>query len=99
MFVSRVVVPSSRRESWTVIGQDEVPIDPVERYLAYLTDVKRSPNTVKAYARDLKDWFVFLASRSCDWREVRLEGGAWSAWGSGCGNCATGGGGGRMTGV
>ena len=49
--MQRVVAsPSSRRESWTVIGQDGVPIEPIERYLAYLTDVERSPNTVNAYA-------------------------------------------------
>lgn len=73
MFVQRVVVSSSRRESWTVIGDDGVPIGPVERYLAFLTDIERSPNTVKAYAHDLKDWFVFLDLRSLDWRGVRLE--------------------------
>ena len=46
---------------------------PIERYLAYLTDIERSPNTVKAYAHDLKDWFVFLTGQGLDWREVRLE--------------------------
>jgi len=51
MFVQRVVAPGSRRESWTVLGGDGVPVEPVERYLAYLTDVERSPNTVKAYAQ------------------------------------------------
>ena len=81
MFVQRVVVPSSRRESWTVIGDDGSPIDPVERYLAFLSDVHRSPNTVKAYAHDLKDWFVFLAFRGLDWQQVRLEQvGAFVAW-------------------
>jgi hypothetical protein len=30
-----------------------VPVDP---FLAYLTDIGRSPNTVKAYAHDLKDY-------------------------------------------
>lgn len=57
MFVQRVVLPDSRHESWTVVGDDAVPIEPVERYLAFMTDVARSPNTVKAYAHDLKDWF------------------------------------------
>jgi integrase/recombinase XerD len=75
------VVPDSRRESWTVLGEDGVPVEPVERYLAFLTDVERSPNTVKAYAHDLKDWFVFLAGRAMDWREVRLEDvGEFVAW-------------------
>jgi integrase/recombinase XerD len=81
MLVQRVVMSASRRESWTVLGDDVVPIEPVERYLAYLTDIERSPNTVKAYAHDLKDWFVFLAGRCLDWREVRLEDvGEFVAW-------------------
>jgi len=53
MQVQRVEVPGSRVESWTVLGDDGVPIGPVERYLAYLTAVERSPNTVRAYAHDL----------------------------------------------
>ncbi|MGH3768134.1 MAG: site-specific integrase [Pseudonocardiaceae bacterium] len=81
MLVAHVVMPGSRRGSWTVLALDGVPVEPVERYLAFLTDVDRSPNTVKAYAHDLKDWFVFLAGRVLDWREVRLEDlGEFVAW-------------------
>src|SRR5713226_9189976 len=81
MQVQRVAVPGSRVESWTVLGDDGVPIGPVERYLAYLTAVERSPNTVRAYAHDLKDYFVFLDHRGLDWREVRLEDlGGYVAW-------------------
>ena len=77
----QVVLPGSRHRSWTVLGPDGVPVEPVERYLAFLTDVDRSPNTVKAYAHDLKDWFVFLTGRGLDWREVRLEDvGEFVAW-------------------
>lgn len=73
MHVQRVLSPVTRLESWTVLGEDGLPVAPIERYLTYLTDIERSPNTVKAYAHDLKDWFVFLAGRDLDWREVRLE--------------------------
>lgn len=73
VLVQRVVMPASRRESWTVLGDDAVPIEPVERYLAYLTGIERSPNTVKAYAHYLKDWCAFLTSWYLDWQEVRLE--------------------------
>jgi hypothetical protein len=55
VLVQQVVMPGSRRESWTVLGEDGVPVEPVERFLAFLTDVERSPNTVKAYAHDLKE--------------------------------------------
>jgi integrase/recombinase XerD len=76
MLFQRVLLPATRRESWTVLG-DNGPVQPIERYLAYLTDIERSPNTVRAYAHDLKDWFVFLAGQRLDWREVRLEDVAW----------------------
>lgn len=44
----RVLLPAPRRESWTVLGEDDAPLVPVERYLAYLSDIEKSPNTVKA---------------------------------------------------
>lgn len=81
MHVQRVVSPVSSLESWTVLGDDDVPVAPIERYLSYLSDIERSPNTIKAYAHDLKDWFSFLAGRRLDWREVRLEDvGEFVAW-------------------
>ena len=81
MQVQRVAVPGSRAESWTVLGDDDIPVVPVEGWLAYLTAIDRSPNTVKAYAHDLKDFLVFLAHRGLDWREVRLEDlGDYVAW-------------------
>ena len=55
MLVQPVVVPGLGTRSWTVLGDDDVPVVPVDRFLAYLTDIGRSPNTVKAYAHDLKD--------------------------------------------
>ena len=73
MLVHPVVVPGSGTRSWTVLGDDDVPVVPVDRFLAYLTDIGRSPNTVKAYAHDLKDYWEFLGFRGLDWREARLE--------------------------
>jgi len=35
MLVQRVAMPTSPVESWTVLGDDDTPIEPVERYLAY----------------------------------------------------------------
>ncbi|MFD9513931.1 site-specific integrase [Streptomyces mirabilis] len=66
MLVQRVALPTVRVDSWTVLGDDDVPVEPIERYLAYLTDVDRSPNTVRAYAYDLKDYWTFLAHRGLD---------------------------------
>jgi integrase/recombinase XerD len=81
MQVQRVAMPASGVDSWTVLGTDDVPVEPIERYLAYLTGIERSPNTVKAYAHDLKDYWVFLQHRGLDWREARLEDiGEYVAW-------------------
>lgn len=73
MRVQRVLMPGSRSESWTLLGDDHVPVEPVERFLSYLSSIERSPNTVKAYAHDLKDWFTFLAGRNRAWQAATLE--------------------------
>ncbi len=73
MLVHPVMIPGSGTRSWTVLGDDDVPVVPVDRFLAYLTDIGRSPNTVKAYAHDTKDLWQFLGFRDLDWREARLE--------------------------
>jgi hypothetical protein len=53
-----------------VPGDDDVPVD---QFLAYLTGIGRSPNTVKAYAHNMKGPWQFLGFRGLDWREARLE--------------------------
>ena len=58
--------------------------EPVERFLAYLASVEKSPNTVKAYAHDLKDWFTYLAGHGVtgERRRWRTSPGSWR--GCGC---------------
>jgi site-specific recombinase XerD len=81
MLVQPVVLPGTGTRSWTVLGDDDVPVEPVERFLAYLTDIGRSPNTVKAYAHDLKDYWEFLGCRRLDWQQARLADiGEFTAW-------------------
>jgi integrase/recombinase XerD len=52
--VQRVVMPVTGAESWTVVGDDGTVVVPAERYLAYLSALERSPNTVRAYALSLR---------------------------------------------
>ena len=54
MRVQRVLMPGSEAESWTLLGDDQVPLEPVERFLAYLASIEKSPNTAKQeYAKPL----------------------------------------------
>jgi integrase/recombinase XerD len=73
MRVQRVVMRDSGEESWTLLGEDHSPAEPVERFLSYLSSIEKSPNTINAYAHDLKDWFTYLAGHGLDWRSATLE--------------------------
>lgn len=80
MRVSKVLDPESNAVSFTLIGATGV-VEPAERYLRYLAETERSPNTIKAHAHDLKDWFVFLDEFGRDWQSVKLEDvGAFIRW-------------------
>jgi site-specific recombinase XerD len=79
--VQRVAMPYGDAESWTVLDGRWSAIEPVEAFLSHLHAVERSPNTVKAYAHDLRDFFEFLAQSGRAWASVRLEDvGRFVAW-------------------
>ncbi len=72
MRVQRVVMPWDA-VSWTVLEDDGNPVGAVDRFLGFLSSSEKSPNTVKSYAHDLKDWFSYLSGRGLAWDEVTLE--------------------------
>ena len=65
----RVALPDGR-EAWTVLGADGGEVEPAAGFLRYLHRIERSPNTVRAYAHDLKLFFEFLAGRGLAWDAV-----------------------------
>jgi integrase/recombinase XerD len=71
--IQRVVMPVTGIESWTVVGGDGAVVAPVERYLAYLCALERSPNTVRAYATSLGLWFEFLGRAGVGWADAGAE--------------------------
>jgi len=71
--VQQVVMPVSGAVSWTVLGPDGDPIEPVETYLTYLSALERSPNTQRAYATSLKFWFEFLERAKVGWANVGIN--------------------------
>ena len=66
-------MPVTGVESWTVLGDDGVVVAPAEQYLAYLSALERSPNTVRAYAVSLRLWFEFLGRVGVAWAEAGAE--------------------------
>ena len=64
-----------------MIGADRRPVEPVEAFLRWLTDIERSPNTVRAYAGDLRQFWEFVQLRGYEWSELGLdELGDFTAW-------------------
>ena len=70
--VQRARIPGSDRLVWLVVGEGHLPVEPVRRYLAYLDDVERSPNTLRAYAYHLKLFWDYLAWAKLAWIDVGL---------------------------
>lgn len=81
MRVQRVAARNGQEESWTVLDETWRPVDSIDAFLTHLSDQRRSPNTIKAYAHDLKDFFGYLTVRGLVWDRVRYtELAAFKAW-------------------
>lgn len=59
--------------SWTVLEPTGKTSQPIDRYLGYLSDLERSPHTVRAYAYDLAQYFRFLEKVEVPWDAVTIE--------------------------
>lgn len=71
--VQRLRLSEDGPVSYTVVGDDGLPVGDVEDFLAYLTARGASPNTVQGYAYDLRDFFVWLEQMGLEFRRLRLE--------------------------
>jgi integrase/recombinase XerD len=70
MKVQRVRLPEIEHITWLVLDDDYVPIEPILRYLKFLDDLERSPNTIRATAQHLKTFWQFLQNAHLDWTEI-----------------------------
>jgi integrase len=66
----RVVL--SGTTTWTVVSESFAVIEPAERYLEFGRQNGFAPNTVKAYARGLAQWWTYLEQSSKRWDAVRI---------------------------
>src|SRR6476620_2330572 len=71
--VQRVSSVQDGLVSFTVLGDDDLPIRSADEFLSHLSAGRRSPNTVRGYAHDLADFFDWLDQRQCDFRFLSLE--------------------------
>ena len=59
--------------TWTVTGEDHLPVGPVEEFLDHLRVARQaSPNTIRSYATSLDRWWRYLAAAGLVWDEVTL---------------------------
>ena len=70
--VQRVIQPDGE-DSCTVTEPSYDIVAPVDRFLAHLGAVDRSPGTVRSYAFDLRDFFTFLEQSQVRWPDVQFE--------------------------
>lgn len=71
--VRRVLPVGDGEESSTVLDDEFAVIEPIETFLANMTDIERSPTTIRSYAFDLRDYFTFLCRHQIMWTSVGLE--------------------------
>ena len=70
MKVQRIKLPTTEETTWILIGNDFLPVEPVNEYLRYLEALERSPNTIKGYAHHLKLYWDFISQKQLDWKEI-----------------------------
>jgi integrase len=68
MRVQAVDVPGGGR-TWTVLGDEGLPVAPIEEFLEHHRVLGSSPNTVRSYAKGLQLWWSHLARESVGWED------------------------------
>jgi integrase len=71
--VQRVRLPGDGKVTWMVLGDDLLPVEPIQKYLSYIENLQKSPNTIQSYAYHLKLFWEFLRDSRLDWKDLPLE--------------------------
>jgi integrase len=61
------VVPADGVVPWLVVGPDDVPVEPVRRFLVDFVARDNSPGSVRSYAYALLRWWRWLRAVDVDW--------------------------------
>jgi len=71
--VQKARKPGSGRPTWLVLGQDYLPIQPIDEFLTFVDVTGSSPNTIRAYAHHLKLYWQYLVAADLDWRATTTQ--------------------------
>lgn len=71
--VQRVRLPESQEIRWLVLGDDFLPIRPIQEFLTYLENLERSPNTIRSYAHHLRLYWQYVQEKHLDWTTIGLS--------------------------
>lgn len=72
MKVQRAQLAQTGRLTWMVLGEDYLPIQPIDDFLVYCENLERSPNTIRAYAYHLKLYWEYLTEAQLDWATANV---------------------------
>jgi len=65
----QVVDVAGGPRTWTVLGDDHLPVWPIEEFLEHHRVLGSSPNTVRSYAKGLELWWAHLAREGVGWED------------------------------
>jgi integrase/recombinase XerD len=66
-------VDTAEGRTWTVLGSDHLPVDPIEEFLEFLRVARAaSPHTVRSYASALCGLWDYVEGAGLDWASLSL---------------------------
>lgn len=71
MKVQRVCV-GEHQYIWLVLGDDFLPIKPIEVFIRYLHHIEKSPDTIQSYAAHLKLFWEYLQETQKNWQTISI---------------------------
>lgn len=63
---------SDGKQTWIVLDDNYLPVEPILAYIRYIEARELSPNTIHNYASHLKLYWEFLQDSAQDWRSVKI---------------------------
>jgi integrase/recombinase XerD len=73
MKVQKAIVEGNNQIKWLVIGNDYLPVKPIQQYFNFLESCDKSPCTLRTYAHHLKLYWEYLNQTNTDWDKVNID--------------------------